>query len=140
MYNTLSGPRPQLRPAVLTITVGVAFLSDRLQVRGIVMLCTMPIAIIGYAVIANIPNNPRIKYGMTFLMSVGIYSSVPPVLAWLSNNSAGHYKRATAAALQLAMANCGGILAVFLYPNVEGPIYHKGHTIVLGLLIAGWFS
>jgi len=105
------------------------------------MLCTMPIAIIGYAAIANLPpgTHPKTKYGMTFLMAVGIYSSVPPNLAWLSNNSAGHYKRATASALQLAIANCGGILAVFLYPDVDGPAYHRGHTIVLGLLVGGWF-
>ncbi len=104
------------------------------------MLCTMPLAIIGYAVIANINDHPNVKYGMTFLMAVGIYSSVPPVLAWLANNSAGHYKRATAAAVQLAVANCGGILSVFLYPNVDGPLYHRGHTVILALLVGGWFS
>ncbi|KAF2736686.1 MFS general substrate transporter [Polyplosphaeria fusca] len=122
-------------------TLGVAFLSDRLKLRGCMMLCTMPIAIIGYAVIANIGDgHSKIKYGMTFMMATGIYSSVPPVLTWLANNSAGHYKRATAAALQLAIANCGGILASFIYPNREGPEYQKGHTIVLALLTAGWFS
>ena len=122
------------------MTLVVAFVSDRLKVRGIIMLCTMPIAIIGYAVIANIrEDQPKVKYGMTIMMATGIYSSVPPVLAWLSNNSAGHYKRATAAALQLAIANCGGILSVFLYPDVDGPIFHRGHTVILGLLVAGWF-
>ncbi|KAK3376531.1 major facilitator superfamily domain-containing protein [Lasiosphaeria ovina] len=120
-------------------TLAVAFLSDRLKLRGTVMLGTMPVAIVGYAVIANVPNYPRVKYGMTFLMATGIYSSVPPVLAWLSNNSAGHYKRATAAALQLAVANCGGILSVFLYPDVDGPLFHRGHSVVLGLLVGGWF-
>jgi len=103
------------------------------------ILFTLPIAIIGYAAIANIADQ-RAKYGMSFLMATGLYSSVPPILVWLSNNSAGHYKRATAAALQLAIANCGGILAVFLYPDVDRPVYHKGHTIILGLLVAGWFS
>ncbi len=122
------------------MTLVVAFTSDRLKVRGIIMLCTMPIAIIGYAVIANIDgDHPKVKYGMTIMMATGIYSSVPPVLAWLANNSAGHYKRATAAALQLAIANCGGILSVFLYPDADGPDFHRGHTIILGLLVAGWF-
>jgi len=122
------------------MTLVVAFVSDRLKVRGLVMLCTMPIAIIGYAVMANIgDDHPKIKYGMTIMMATGVYSSVPPNLAWLANNSAGHYKRATAAALQLAIANCGGILAVFLYPDVDGPKFYKGHTIVLGLLVSGWF-
>ncbi|KAI0150713.1 major facilitator superfamily domain-containing protein [Xylariaceae sp. FL1272] len=118
-------------------TVATAWLSDHFKVRGIIMLCTLPIGIIGYAVIANVDNS-RVKYGMTFLMATGLYSSVPPVLGWLSNNSAGHYKRATTSALQLAIANAGGFVAVFIYPSVEGPQYHKGHTIVLSLLSAGW--
>ncbi|KAH8896545.1 MFS general substrate transporter [Thozetella sp. PMI_491] len=122
-------------------TLAVAFTSDRLRVRGIMMLCTIPIAIIGYAVIANVDSSKTsVKYGMTFMMATGIYSSVPPVLTWLANNSAGHYKRATAAALQLAIANCGGILSVFLYPDVDGPLYHRGHTVILSLLITGWFA
>jgi predicted sugar kinase len=48
---------------------------------------------------------------MTCLMAVGMYASVPCVLVWNSNNSAGHYKRATTSALQLAVANCGGFVA-----------------------------
>lgn len=122
------------------MTLLVAFTSDRLKVRGLIMLCSMPIAIIGYAVIANIgENHPKVKYGMTIMMATGVYSSVPPNLAWLANNSAGHYKRATAAALQLAVANCGGILAAFLYPDGDGPGFYKGHMVVLGLLVVGWF-
>jgi hypothetical protein len=34
------------------------------------------------------------------------------------------------------MVNC----AAFIYPNSEGPLYHKGHTIVLGLLLYAWFA
>ncbi len=51
------------------------------------MLFSLPIAIIGYAVIAN-THITSVKYGMTFLMATGLYSSVPPVLGWLSNVSA----------------------------------------------------
>ncbi|KAI1371431.1 MFS general substrate transporter [Hypoxylon crocopeplum] len=120
------------------VTVFTAFLSDHFRVRGIIMLGSLPLAIIGYAVIAN-TNDNKVKYGMTFLMATGLYSSVPPVLGWLSNNSAGHYKRATTSALQLAIANCGGFVAVFIYPRSQGPAYHQGHTIILGLLCAGWF-
>lgn len=78
------------------VTVIVAFLSDRLKLRGVVMLCVLPLAIIGYAAIANVgEHDNNTKYGMTFLMATGLYASVPPVLVWNSNNSAGHYKRAT---------------------------------------------
>ncbi|CAG8244986.1 unnamed protein product [Penicillium olsonii] len=104
-----------------------------------VMLFTLPVAIIGYAVIANI-DSPRVQYGMTFLMATGQYASVPCILVWLSNNSAGHYKRATTSAMQLAIANAGGFVATFNYPTRDGPLFHRGHTIILGLLVFAWFT
>ena len=58
--------------------------------------------------------------------------------SWNSNNSAGHYKRATTTALQLAIANSGGFVASFVYPKIEGPNFHKSHQIMLGLLCAAW--
>lgn len=74
------------------------------------MLATLPVAIVGYAAIANI-ESPKVKYGMTILMATGMYSTVPCILVWNSNNSAGHYKRATTSGMQLAIANCGGFVA-----------------------------
>ncbi|KAJ5535019.1 hypothetical protein N7527_001273 [Penicillium freii] len=120
------------------VTVVVAIVSDRLRLRGVVMLFTLPIAIIGYAAVANI-DSPRVQYGMTFLMATGQYASVPCILVWLSNNSAGHYKRATTSALQLAIANAGGFVSTFNYPSRDKPLFHRGHTIILGLLVFAWF-
>lgn len=74
------------------------------------MLVTMPLAIAGYAAIANV-QGPCLKYGMTFLMAMGMYGSIPCILVWNSNNSAGHYKRATTSAMQLTIANCAGFVA-----------------------------
>ncbi|KAK3948900.1 major facilitator superfamily domain-containing protein [Pseudoneurospora amorphoporcata] len=121
------------------VTVVIAFASDHLKLRGIMMLFTLPIAIIGYAVIANVAS-AQVRFAMTCLMAIGMYSSVPCVLVWNSNNSAGHYKRATTSALQLAIANAGGFVATFVYPSKDKPFYHKGHTILLGLLVYAWFA
>lgn len=74
------------------------------------MLFSLPLAIAGYAAIANI-TSPVAKYGMTFLMATGMYASVPCILVWNSNNSSGHYKRATTSGMQLAIANCGGFVS-----------------------------
>ncbi|KAL5321281.1 hypothetical protein ACEPPN_012096 [Leptodophora sp. 'Broadleaf-Isolate-01'] len=122
------------------VTVAIAFLSDRLKLRGTIMLFVLIPAIIGYAVIANIGvSHPKVKYGMTFMMATGMYASVPCVLVWNSNNSAGHYKRATTTALQLMIANSGGFVATFIYPSKDKPQFHKGHTVVLSLLVFAWF-
>lgn len=83
------------------------------------MLFTLPIAIVGYAVIANIVSAPA-RFAMTCLMTIGLYASVPPVLVWNSNNSAGHYKRATTSALQLAVANAGGFVASEFFHTFPG--------------------
>ncbi|KAH8731695.1 major facilitator superfamily domain-containing protein [Phaeosphaeriaceae sp. PMI808] len=118
-------------------TVLTAYLSDRLALRGPIMLFTLPIAIIGYGVISH-SKNPKVQYGMTFMMATGMYSSVPCILSWNSNNSAGHYKRATTSALQLAIANCGGFVASFVYPKKQAPQFRESHSIMLGLLCAAW--
>lgn len=118
-------------------TVGVALLSDKLALRGPVMLCTLPVAIIGYGVISQ-STNPHVQYGMTFLMATGMYATVPCILSWNSNNSAGHYKRATTSALQLAIANAGGFVASFVYQKSEAPQFRKSHSVMLGLLCAAW--
>ncbi|OJJ45515.1 hypothetical protein ASPZODRAFT_134195 [Penicilliopsis zonata CBS 506.65] len=120
------------------VTVIVAIVSDRLRLRGVVMLFTLPVAITGYAVIANV-HSAKVRYGMTFLMATGMYATVPCILVWNSNNSAGHYKRATTSAMQLAIANCGGFVATFIYPSSDAPEYHSGHTVILGLLVFSWF-
>lgn len=120
-------------------TVLVAFISDRAQLRGVILLFTLPVAIAGYAAIANIKSAPA-RFACTCLMASGLFSSVPCILAWNANNSAGHYKRAVTSALQLALANCGGFVATFIYPKTDGPLFHKGHTVVLGLLCYAWFA
>jgi hypothetical protein len=127
---------PPYAVAAMTATL-YAFLSDRLRLRGVLSLFALPLGVIGYAVIARVESN-SVKYRMTFLMGVGIYSSVPPILVWLLNNSAGHYKRATSGAMQLVLANFGGIVAAFLYPNSEKPLYYKSHNVAMGCLLAAW--
>lgn len=104
-------------------------LSDRLNRRGTLMLTTLPISIVGYAVIANVIS-ARVRFAMTCLMAIGMYASVPCVLVWNSNNSAGHYKRATTSALQLAVANCGGFVA-----STSCFLFHRYLLLLLRCLV-----
>ncbi|KAM0670608.1 hypothetical protein ACQRIT_006841 [Beauveria bassiana] len=111
--------------------------TDRLKIRGVIILCVIPIAIVGYAVIANV-KQPETRFAMTCLMALGMYCAVPSVLAWNANNSAGHYKRATTSVLQLAVANAGGFVTTFVCPDSEGPYYHSGYTAIFRLLCYAW--
>jgi len=126
---------PDAVAAVLTVLA--AWASDRYKIRGPSMLAFLPLAIIGYAVIGH-TDNVHVKYGMLFMMASGLYPSVPPVLVWLSTNYTSHYTRATAIGLQLAIANCGGFVAAFVYPADQAPTYTPSHTLIMGLLCGAW--
>jgi len=121
------------------LTFAVAYLSDRLWLRGPIILCCLPFAIAGYAMISTVESSTS-KYGALFLMGSGQYCAVPAILVWLTGNSAGHYKRATVSALQLAIANCGGFVAASIYHSSEKPNYRRSHHIILGLLCYAWVA
>lgn len=57
---------------VYALAVIAAFVSDRYRIRGPVMLCFIPLSIIGYAVIRTTEHN-KVKYGALFLMASGLY-------------------------------------------------------------------
>ena len=92
---------------------------------------------------------------------ISSYPCGPCILSILPNNSAGHYKKATTVALQLALANCGyvagiarcrrsfsrnlflvvsGFVATFVYDSSQAPTYIRGHSIVLGFVCVAWLA
>lgn len=129
---------PPYVPAVV-FTVIVAFASDKLQWRGPFILIFLPITIAGYVLAIAATNNVQ-RYAAVFLMATGIYPCGPCILSILPNNSAGHYKKATAVALQLAVANCGGFVATFIYDSSQAPTYIRGHSITLGFVCLAWLA
>jgi MFS family permease len=119
------------------LTVGITFLSDRWNLRGTLALFTLIPALLGYALITHV-RSPTAQFGMTILMTLGLYATVPCVIVWNTNNCAGHYKRATATAVQVGVANCGGFVAMFIYPKKDGPRFANGHNVILRLIVFSW--
>ncbi|KAF7793683.1 hypothetical protein EIP86_004798 [Pleurotus ostreatoroseus] len=109
---------PYVPAAVLTVVV--AILSDKLKWRGPFMLIFLPIAAIGYIIAVTAENNVQ-RYIAVHLIATGLYPCGPCILSILPNNCAGHYKKATAVALQLAISNCG-----------------TGHSIALAFVLMAW--
>ncbi|KAK0190957.1 MFS transporter [Armillaria mellea] len=128
---------PPYVPAVV-LTVVVAYLSDRLKLRGPFILIFVPVAIIGYIVAITATTNSG-RYVAVFLIAVGVYPCGPCLLSILPNNSSGHYKKATATAFQLAFSNTGGFIATFSYTQDQAPRYIRGHAINLACLVFAWF-
>jgi len=83
------------------------FFSDRIRMRGPVMLVGSATAIIGYAMLLG-SKSANVRYGGTFFVACGVFICSPAVMAWLSGNLSPHYVRATGTGFQVAFANCAG--------------------------------
>lgn len=92
----------------------VCWLSDKTKQRGVFMLAGIILAIAGYIMLIATPNY-NIEYGGTFLVAAGIFPCSPLVMAWLANNLAPYYIRATGTGFQIMIANCAAFIATFTY-------------------------
>jgi len=113
--------------------VFIAWLSDRLKVRGYLVLLGASASIVGYIMLIS-TGRPWIQYGGTFFAAGGVFPCAPLIIGWLANNSAPHYVRATTSAMQIALANFAAFIATFTYITNDAPRYTTGHAINLGLL------
>ncbi|KAI8454146.1 major facilitator superfamily domain-containing protein [Phakopsora pachyrhizi] len=107
-----------------------SYVSDKYGLRGLTISFCALIGLVGYILffVAEASQKP-LKYTSLFLSITGIYSCTPPLLAWISNNSAGSYRRATSIALGCVGANLGGICGTWIFPSSESPKYRTGTII-----------
>ncbi|KAJ8081120.1 hypothetical protein PM082_017961 [Marasmius tenuissimus] len=137
-----SGEEAQLRavppslPAAF-LTVLVSYMSDRLNVRAPFILALLPLPIAGYTMMI-VTQSVQTRYAAAFLIAAGTYPSAAGILAILPNNASGHYKRASAIGVQIALANFGGLVATLVYTPDQHPRYLKGHSVTLSFMCVGW--
>lgn len=113
----------------------VAVLTDGLKHRYGFCMTGILVATIGYSLLlAQQWLSVPIRYFAVSLVTCGGYITQPVVLAWLSNNQAGHYKRAVSIAVQIGLGNIGGIVASNIYLSWQAPSYKSGYGVSLGLL------
>lgn len=110
--------------------LALAFLSDRLRLRGpFVFLANVP-GIVGYILIIC-PTSGPVKYMATFLCAVAVFTGPGLNLTLLNVNVAPHYRRATAIGVQLSIANSAGIVAGQIYRK---PPYLLGNSVSVAAL------
>lgn len=110
-----------------------SWISDRIKMRGPLIFTGLLIAAIGY-IMQLASKSPGVRYGGTFLVAAGIFPCSPLILAWLSNNLAPHYVKATGLGFMVAIGNCGAFVATFTYLSEDAPYYITGHAINIGAI------
>ena len=102
----------------------LTFLSDKFQKRGPFCATAALVAAVGFITQAS-TENPTGRYVATFL-SVQIFCSVALLLAWTANMHATESKRAGGYAILATVGQCGPLVGTNIFPESDGPYYHKG--------------
>lgn len=108
-----------------------AYISDRLKVRAPIFVCYNVIGAVGYILLLSVHNN-SVKYFACYLITFSLYTGTGLNIAWLTNNVAPHYKRATALGLNQTLGNVSGAVAGQIYTTAP---YTFGHSFSLGCIV-----
>lgn len=122
----------------LLLMLVVAWLSDRFKHRYAFIVLCLAVATAGYGIALGQESLPRgIKYLGCFLIAGGSLCASPLCLVFLSNNEAGHLKKAVSSAVQVSCAGVAGIIGSSIFLTSEEPVYKTGYSVGLALL---WMS
>ncbi|GAA5975345.1 hypothetical protein JCM11641_005946 [Rhodosporidiobolus odoratus] len=116
------------------LTLFNAWWSDRYGRRGLCAIFTSLLALVGYIMFYK-STVTGVRYPALFLAITGVYSTSPALVTWLPNNSAGHYRKATAVALGFISTNSGGIASTWLFPQEQSPHYSTAGKTMIALTV-----
>lgn len=113
----------------------MAYLRDLMRHR--LIFATLPIflAIAALGVLLSIHDQPHTQYAALSLLVMNIWTALPLQICWSSMNIGGHARRSVALGWQIGFGNAGGIVAVYLFLNGQGPLYVSGYSVCLGFLV-----
>lgn len=101
------------------------------------MLAFGLVTLTGYAVLLG-SRTPTVLYFACYLVLFGNFVFPGLNLIWINGNTAPHYKRATAIALNQTIGNIGGIIAGQIYLTREKPWFVTGHAVSLTGCALAW--
>ncbi|KAI1365458.1 high-affinity nicotinic acid transporter [Xylaria arbuscula] len=100
-----------------------AKIGDKYGLRGTCVLVLDIFAVIGYVILITVESN-AVRYFACYLIAIPLYCGPGINETWIVNNTAPHYRRATALGLSQAVGNLAGIVAPQVYRSAP---YLLGH-------------
>jgi len=133
--------KAQLMTVPIYITAAIlavvfAYISDKVGKRSPFIIGFLLMMLVGFSMALG-SSNPKVVYGGVYIAACGIYPAFPGIIAWLSNNLAGSYKRAAGMAMQIGIGNLGGAMASNFYRAKDTPRYKLGHSLEIGFICVG---
>ncbi|KAH9893416.1 MFS general substrate transporter [Cubamyces lactineus] len=112
------------------VTCVVGFVADRYGCRGYLTMLCLSVGAAGYIILIA-SRNAALSYVAVYLAACGIYPTIPNIIAWVSNNVEGSYKRSVSLAMVISFGNINGAVSSNVYRARDAPWYTLGHGIVL---------
>ncbi|ORY02237.1 MFS general substrate transporter [Basidiobolus meristosporus CBS 931.73] len=114
-------------------SIGYAIHSDHTKERCVHLVCSGCMGILGFVLLA-ILDDLKGRYIAACITVMGTFACVPVLLSWVTNNSVGSTKSATASGMVIAFGNCGGAISGQFYRGDEAPQYLRSHMINVSFL------
>jgi len=122
--------------AACICTCAVGFVADKHGCRGYLNVLCLAVGAAGYIILIA-SRSAGVSYFAVYLAACGIYSSIPNVIAWVSNNVEGSYKRSVTLGMVISFGNLNGAVSSNVYRANQTPWYTLGHGIVLAYIGIG---
>ena len=68
------------------------------------------VGLVGYLILI-VSRNATLSYVAVYLAACGIYPTIPNIIAWVSNNVEGSYKRSVSLAMVISFGNINGAVS-----------------------------
>ena len=111
-------------------TLFVPYLSWRTDKRLVFFVASAPFIMIGYIMFLASPD-PRVRYGATFLITVGAFSFGALCNAVVSANVVSDTARASAIGMNVMLGIVGGLISTWSFLPFDGPDYRIGNGLNL---------
>lgn len=103
------------------VAIGIAFVSDKTNRRGIYLAAFTLLAITGFSIL-RWATNPNVRYMGVFFITLGAFPGGPGFLSWGMNNASGPAIRAVSGAYIVTLGTAGGVLATW-YARLPTHVY-----------------
>ncbi|KAK9461979.1 major facilitator superfamily domain-containing protein [Lipomyces oligophaga] len=121
---------------IITMQI-VSRISDRKQIRWIFPIIASIWVIPCLIALIALPDDASrwVRYACLSLI-IGYPYFHPIMIAWVSQNSNNHERRAVAAAWYNIFVQCGKIAGSNIYQIKDKPFYHRGNSALIGIAVA----